>query len=71
VFFFHVVSDGEEWVCKLGRRVIGRFDDVMDAVDFAEEQGTLKQPSQVLYHGTHGSVVLLSTFPHPELEHIS
>jgi len=71
MFLFHVMSDGQEWLCKRGREVIGRFDDVIDAVDFAEEQGALNPPSEVRYHGTRGSVILLSTFPHRELEGVA
>lgn len=62
MFYFRVVPDGDEWLCKRGARVLERCPTVAAAMHLAELEASAYRPSQVLLHDEEGDVVLVCAF---------
>lgn len=63
MYYFRVVAEGEEWLCKRGTRVLYRFASVIDAVDRAEVEAAANAPSEVIYHDLGGAVTVVAVYP--------
>ena len=63
VYYFRVVPDGDEWLCKRGSRVIQRFETVIEALDLAEVEAAVHAPSEVVYYDPDGGTTVIAAYP--------
>ena len=62
-YFFRVVPDGDDWVCKRGARIVERCETEAMAIMVAETQAALYRPSEVLLHDETGHVEVVARYP--------
>ena len=68
VYFFRVRREGDEWIAKRGARVLGRYDTMVDALDVASAEAAMHAPSELLYHGEDGEVLVVGRYPLDETD---
>ena len=61
-FIFRVMPDGDEWVYRRGRTIVGRFRGVGEALKDATHDAEENPPSEVILHLPGGSINIIATF---------